>query len=433
MRTEGICTFCGLLCGDVGISATSSFEATKVSLQNQCDRGWRGFQIATPTPSWHLSPLHHGKPIEPAFATRAVAHLLHQAGRTLFAGLATDVGGIRALLDVADRCGGIVDHLHSDALQVNLDLLQQTGWISTTLSEIRFRADVIVLVGDHLLDRFPRLLERLRGVGAALERPAQFFHLGSDDIDFRSQALLRPDVNALSIRKSQWLSLLQNMRLSLASDEGGLVDKYPPNLTKLFEALRQSSYSAWIWSAADFTSESEELVLDSINQLVRQLNVKQRSAILPLAGSQGDTTAMQVCSWKTGFPLRQYLQQGTSHYEPRRYRASDVMSQSDCRCLFYVSTFEPVEPPAEFWQFQGPKVVLGHPALRAATKVDYFLPTGIPGIDHDSHLFRGDGVSVLYAPAIRSPMAKAAAQWLQEIGQQQDLISSSMHSLELPK
>lgn len=432
MRTEGICTFCGLLCGDMGISASTSFDSAKASVQNQCDRASRGFHSATPTPSWHLSPLQQGKSVEPTVATRSVAQLLQQAGRTLFAGLATDVGGLRALLDVANRCGGIVDHLHSDALQVNLELLQQTGWIGTTLSEIRFRADVIVLVGDHLLDRFPRLLQRLQGSEATVGKTAKFFHLGSDDIDFRSQALLRSEVNAISVRKNQWFSLLQCMRVSLARDKSYLLEEFPANLLRLFEALRESSYSAWIWSAADFTSDNEELVLDSINQLVKQLNAKQRSGILPLAGSQGDTTAMQVCTWKTGFPLRQYLHRGVSQYDSRRYRGLDVMSQADCRCLFYVSTFEPVEPPNEFWQFQGPKIILGHPALKAATKVDYFLPAGIPGIDHDGHLFRGDGVSVLHAPALRSPMAPSAAHWLQEIGKQQDQISSATQSLESP-
>ena len=43
-------------------------------------------------------------------------------------------------------------------------MLQESGWFSTTLAEVKTRADLVVLVGRDLDGRFPRLAERvLRG------------------------------------------------------------------------------------------------------------------------------------------------------------------------------------------------------------------------------------------------------------------------------
>jgi formylmethanofuran dehydrogenase subunit B len=158
-------------------------------------------------------------------------------------------------------------------------------------------------------------------------------------------------------------------------------------------------------------SEGDDLILDLLVRLVAKRNETSRAAVLPLAGSNGDTTAQQVCTWKTGFPLRQAIQQHSSDYQPHRFRALDVLKRQDCDAAIYVSAFEPIEPPEEFWGVSGVKVVVGHPALKCATRADYFFPSGIPGVDHESHLFRGDGVTIISVDRKRDSLAPPVAEW----------------------
>lgn len=413
MRTCGTCPFCGLLCDGI-IFPSQSTTAHADTLPNQnCERLTRGWLSSQPNSAWHLKPLRHGRIAEPRAAVSEAAQLIAQSLRPLFCGLGTDVAGMRQIVDYARHVGAILDHQHSDALQVNLKLLQHGGWISTTLSEIRFRADVIVLVGDGVLERFPRLLSLLAD---GTKSAPKIFWLGTDDLRFRSLALLLPELETISLKKSEWLSALSEIhaRFSKRTDRDSgtpTEDANKNSLAALQTALAGSKYAAWIWSSADFLADGDDLILDSLLRVVTRLNDSTRSAVLPLAGSHGDVTAQQVCTWKTGFPLRQVLNKVEADYQPQRYRALNVLKKNDCDSAVYVSAFEPIEPPEEFWNVSGVKVIVGHPAQKSALRADYFFPTAIPGIDHDSHLFRGDGVAVVSLNAKRVALAPSVAEW----------------------
>lgn len=446
MQTCGTCPFCGLLCSGIQFplragtfsAATSPTprvvrsDAVSPTSFDQCDRSKRGWDLAQPTPGWQLKPLRQGRSLEAVVAVREVTQSLLQSRRILFSGLATDVAGNRQVIDFARSVGGILDHMHSEALQLSLKLLQHGGWIATTLSEIKFRADTIVLVGDSILDRFPRLLALLANDNLPNRK---LIWLGTDDIKFRSQAMLLPQVQCISIKKSDWLSALSSLLLNTSSKTANksytdTAAKFSSKLDPLMQALAASQYTSFVWSAADFLSEGDELILDVLVRLVAKLNQTSRAAVLPLAGSHGDVTAQQVCTWKTGFPLRQALHSEGVDYQPNRYGVADVLQHNDCDAVVYVSAFEPIEPPVEFWNVSGVKVIVGHPAMKSAGKADYFFPSAIPGIDHDCHLFRGDNVAVVSVEGKRESLAPSVAEWfgnfLNEVVSQRTSSTSSI-------
>src|SRR5262249_60471217 len=109
-----------------------------------------------------------GRPAGPDEAVPPPAGLLAAARQPLFAGLGTDLAGMRAVLRLADRIGGIVDHLGSPALFRNLPAQRDQGWIATTQSEVRNRADVILVVGDDPGEAVPRVYEPGVAVGQTL-------------------------------------------------------------------------------------------------------------------------------------------------------------------------------------------------------------------------------------------------------------------------
>ena len=51
---------------------------------------------------------------------------------------------------LAERVGGVFDHMHSAAVLRDLDCLRETEVMLTTPSEAGVRADVLLLVGDAL-------------------------------------------------------------------------------------------------------------------------------------------------------------------------------------------------------------------------------------------------------------------------------------------
>src|SRR4029077_3899944 len=101
---------------------------------------------------------------EPADLVEAVGHagkILSGAAQPVISGLATDVAGVRAALELADRIGAVVDHMGSHHLFKNLLVLQNSGWMTTTFAEIRNRADLIIIAGGDVVSRFPRFFERV--------------------------------------------------------------------------------------------------------------------------------------------------------------------------------------------------------------------------------------------------------------------------------
>ena len=102
-----------------------------------------------------------GAPASLEDAAAAAARLLARSGQPLIAGLGADIAGARAAIALAERVGGVAEHMHSAALLRDLDCLRETGVMLMTPAEARVRADVLLLVGDGLRETWPALNERL--------------------------------------------------------------------------------------------------------------------------------------------------------------------------------------------------------------------------------------------------------------------------------
>ena len=122
------CPFCGIMCDDLQIARTGA--NLKVRNTN-CEKAVAGFERALAA----SSPQIDGKTVSLEAAVRAAAELVREARLPMFGGLATDVEGMRAVMSLADRTGGVVDHALSDAQFRNFRVLQSSGWITTTLTE----------------------------------------------------------------------------------------------------------------------------------------------------------------------------------------------------------------------------------------------------------------------------------------------------------
>lgn len=77
----------------------------------------------------------------------------------------------RAALQLAERIGATVDHMNGEALRRNTRVLQDTGWITTTLSEVKNRADLLLFVDVDVGTGFPRFFERVVSTRDAMFLP----------------------------------------------------------------------------------------------------------------------------------------------------------------------------------------------------------------------------------------------------------------------
>ncbi|HTI17732.1 MAG TPA: formylmethanofuran dehydrogenase [Trinickia sp.] len=403
------CPFCPLLCDDIALVSTgtaglaaprtqcSRLEATLIHLENA---------DANPT-----QPMIDGCRADPASALARAAQILSRAKRPLFGGLATDVAGARALYELAAHCGAILDHLHGDALAAGTFAMQDRGAAFTTLSEVRSRADLLVVFACEPSRRYPRFYERV--VGAKHGQSVVFVGCETDPaFNGPSEAMLQGG-NPFELL-AQWSALLESGGKSIGSN------RITEELGALSERINAASYTAFVYEPAALPGPHAALAIEALHRIVKAINRTARAGALALTGDDGALTVNQVVTWLSGFPLRTRVAAGLPlDHDAHRYRTDTLLSRHEIDAMLWISSFTPELPPV-LLNDDVPMIVLGHPAtalssLNARHGSTVFIPVATPGIDCGGHLFRVDASVVTRLAAARAASLPSVAQIANEL------------------
>jgi len=409
-----VCPFCGLLCDDV-LVRTPAAAPLEVSARG-CETSRAGFarQSATGTES----PRVRGSAATFDEAVAAAAQILREAAQPLIGGLATDVAGMRAAVELADRCGAVVDHANSAAKFRNLLAFQDRGAITTTLAEVRNRADLIVVVGTNVVSRFPRFFERIAAPSGTL--------FGLQDGDRRSIFLgCRPPPDAPG--RTDWIECnpreLPDVLGALAALAAGAklnathAASVPlERLGEVVRAMQGARYGALVWAAADLDFPHAELAVQAIHRALASLSARTRFSGVPLGGNEADLTADAVLLWQVGFPFRTSFATGLPEYDPYLYDARRLLAQGEADALLWISTLSNLQPPLPAAPAPTPRlIVLGSANATAAAHADVYVPVATCGIDHGGHLVRTDKVVTMRLAPARASDRPSCARVLRAI------------------
>jgi formylmethanofuran dehydrogenase subunit B len=402
------CPFCGLLCDDLRISVA---DRAATVLANGCARSRRLFSA---TSDADVAPLVNGKPETLEVAANKAAAILREARQPLLISAGTDVAGMRALLELAERTGGIFDHRTGDAMMRNLLVLQDSGLIGTTLTEVRNRADLLIVAGTDISTRFPRFFERIFGEFDSLfmtgEREICFLGAMPDDLP----APLKARATSAAVEPERLGEVFGALRSLLAGRT--LIPKTvagiaTQELAALLARMQRARYGVLTWVAADLAFPHAELAIQSMCELVTALNASVRFAVLPLGGTDGDLTAAQVTTWQTGFPLRVSFAGGKPAYDPWQHSARRLLEHSEADAVVFVSALDASHAPPES---DAPAIVLSRPGTLTGNG-SVFIPVATPGLHHAGHLYRTDNVVALRVRKLAESALPSAAQALQTI------------------
>jgi formylmethanofuran dehydrogenase subunit B len=384
------CPFCALLCDRFGVAQGE----TLTPAGTRCPRAARALAQFGSAPSGAL-PALNGQPVDAQTALDTAAQWLARARQPLFGGMATDVAGTRALYRLANACGAIVDHAHGRALMHGLTAMQDRGAFTTTLAEIRNRADLIVCIGSSPSARYPEFFARCAVGGEAdsvgpAQRTLAFVGCDTDE-ELRQRAgvetLAVPLQGDLYETVATINALLAGKSLRASAD---------PALNALVERMLAANYTALVWIPADLPGDHATLLVEGFDRLLKMLNRMRRAGGLALGGDDGGASVNQTLTWLSGLPLRTGVHRGGLEHAPQRYDTARLLADRDVDALVWISSFGADLPPPHTTL---PTIVLGHPGL-APTCTDregptVFVPVSTPGIGSPGHLFRADGGVVL--------------------------------------
>jgi formylmethanofuran dehydrogenase subunit B len=366
------CPACGLLCDDIDVSQLNT---------NTCAKSVAFFSQK----SVKTIPQIAGKPVTMAQAIAKAAEILSKSKQPLLSGLSTDVIGFRAVFDLAQKTHGTLKHMNAASSQRNLNVLQSTGWQTTTLTEVKNRADVILCIGTDVISHNPRFFERnvdCDGMFISAKNRQLIFVGNAPNHDLIKSNALK-DAWVLPCRSDDLPSvsgalraLVHNKPLKTSSIGGiSLTD-----LTALADKLKQAKYAVLVWIAKDLDFKFAELTIQNITQTIATLNETTRAGGLALGGSDGDTSANYANTWLSGYAL------------------NDADVEHDA--VMYINSFSPSKttPKTDL-----PLIVLGNGNMQFADAQipDVFIPVAIPGLDCVGTLFRVDSSVVLPLKKLR--------------------------------
>jgi formylmethanofuran dehydrogenase subunit B len=370
------CPACGLLCDDVNTNTVSCSKSITFFNQPQSEQ---------------LAQIK-GTRVTIDEAINAASVILKQSKHSLFAGLSTDIEGFRAVNAFALNTNADMRHMNHASTQSNMRVLQTSGWQTTTLTEVKNHADLIVCIGSNIVDHNPRFFERyietdgMFAGGNICTR--EVIYIGATNAPHGAKILPCSEE-----RLPEVLAVLQALLLNKILRIKEVAGINISELQTLAERLKTAKYSVLTWVSKDFSCEHAELTIGKITQIVATLNQTTRASGLPLGGSDGDTSVNYVHAWLNGVII--------NFEEVHGYDA-----------LVWVNSFNADKLPPKC---NVPTIVLGNANMHFDHAPDVFISIATPGLDCNGGLFRVDGSVTLPLKKTRESNLPTLAEVLRKI------------------
>jgi formylmethanofuran dehydrogenase subunit B len=398
--------FCGIASDDLTLEVRG-LEVRVVENGDSVTRA--GFEL----PITDLVPRIQGRECSLEEAVAHAAGLLKSSRLPVFSGFGTDVNETRAAFSLIDRSRGVFDQMFARLGLRNLLVLADSGWIATTLAELKNRADVLVVFGTDPERPFPRFFERfvwpsetLYGDDAS-KRQIIFIGRAPSGTAARSPDGREPEVHTCDpsdfpVVAGALAALCNGVELQVES-VGGIPLTV---LQSVVDRLKAARYGVVSWAAGQLDFDHAELTIQRLTKAIVALNDTTRCVALPLGGQDGDRTASQVSAWLSGYPTRVGYLKGYPEYDPYHYSADRLLAKGEADLLVWVSSLNANSPP----DASVPTVVVGRSGMTFMKEPEVFIPVGVPGIDFSGHMYRCDNVVALPLYQVRqSPLPRAEA------------------------
>lgn len=413
--TEVPSPFCGIGTDDLTIRVEGL--SLKV-IENGCAVNTPAFEQAITD----IRPRVNGQEVDLDVAIKSAAALLKDTHLPVIGGCATDVNGMRGLLALADRTGAVVDNMNFTGARNNFLALQDSGWMNTTLAEVKNRCDLLVVIGTDLEAFAPRFYERY-----IWNKEAMFVEdTSSREIIYLGKAPSGSASTSPSGKQAQILACETQDLPEVVAVLRALVKGQPitakavcgiavSDLQDIADKFKAAKYSVVTWAAGALAYPQAELTVQQLSEMIKDINNQNtRCSGLPLAGKEGDQTANQVCGWTTGYPARMRFSAGYPEYDPFLNDTNLLLANGEADALVWVQAFNSKSVPPEV---SLPTIVVGRSGMVFTKEPDVFIPVGTPGIDHVGHAYRMDNVVAIRLKKLRDSGLPSTAEVLNAIEQ----------------
>lgn len=331
------CTRCACVCDDLTVVTQGG---RVVEIEHDCPLSHDWFLRQT-----HASgaiATHRGTPVALEVAVRSAAELIAGARAPLIFGLShSSTDGQRAAVSLADRLRATIDTSASQGHAPSIVAFQQVGESTSSLGEVRERADLVIYWGANPLVSHPRHWSRY-----AVEPTSPRLPRGRADryvvvIDVEESETSRQSDEFIRVAPEGDFGLLWALRAAVRGTawSGAEVAGVPADVIERLAARMRGCQSGAVFFGYGIARQpTGARAVEALLQLVTDLNEYTRFYARRMRVSGDVSGADSVLCWQTGYPFSVSFATGYPRYSPGEFSAEEVLLRGETDCVLVVGT-----------------------------------------------------------------------------------------------
>ena len=446
------CPICGCICDDIELKVENG---KIVKVKNGCAMceskffGYSGHRL--------LKPLirRNGELVEVSLgeAIKKAAKILSEANYPILYGWSsTSCEAIRVGVELAEEVNGIIDNTSTICHGPSTLSIQDVGMTSSTLGQIRHRADLIIYWGSNPWSAHPRHIERYtafpegrfaksawkgyltkikasnvkKKIESALRRLQRKEKLSVSSlyacpypallkegrklvvVDVRRTRTAEIADYFIQVEPNKDYELLQALRALIRDQEvevddvAGIPIEY---LEEIADVMVNCNFGVLFFGLGLTMSRGKLRNIDAALSLARDLNMRTKFIIMPMRGHFNVTGADTVFTWQTGFPYAVDFSLGYPRYNPGETSAVDVLLRKESDSALIVAS----DPVANFPRkavehlVKNPLIVIDPHLNATAQMADVVFPSAFVGIEASGTAYRMDHVPLPLKKVVDPP------------------------------
>ncbi len=404
--TDALCPFCGCMCDDLTIVTENN---KVIEAKHACKLGAAKIMghHRIKEPMMRADKKGNFKDVTYDEAIDAAARILAKSNRPLLYGWASALCEVhkKGIL-LAEELGGIIDNTASVCHGPSTLAIHEKGLPSSTLGQIKNRADVVVFWGSNPVHAHPRHMGRYSVFAKGFFNDKGRKGRKIIVVDVRKTETANVADEYLQIEQGSDYLVLSALRAILSGHADVVPEKVggipKEQLVKLVETLKTSKFCNIFYGMGLTQSISRYKNIDNAISLTTELNSFTKCVIMPMRGHYNVTGFGQVCSWETGFASAVDFARGFPYYNPGETAANDLLMRKEVDAAMIIAGDAGAHFPADSVRHLARiPVVQIDPYWNPTTEVaNVVIPTAICGVEVEGTAYRMDGVSLRYRKMI---------------------------------
>ncbi len=404
--TDALCPFCGCVCDDLTIVTENN---KIIEAKRACKLGAAKIMghHRIKAPMMRKDKDSDFKEVSYDEAINEAAGILAQSKRPLLYGWASALCEVhkKGIL-LAEELGAIIDNTATVCHAPSTLAVHEKGLPSSTLGQIKNRADVVVFWGSNPVHAHPRHMGRYsvfaKGFFSEKGRKGRKIIV----IDVRKTDTANIADEYIQVAQGSDYMVISALRAILSGhadvvpDAVGGISK--EQLSKLVETMKAAKFGAVFFGMGLTQSQGRYKNIDNAISLITELNSFGKHVIMPMRGHYNVAGFGQVCSWETGFATAVDFARGAPYYNPGETAANDLLMRKETDAAMIIAGDAGAHFPADSVRHLAKiPLVQIDPYWNPTTEVaNVVIPVAICGVEVEGTAYRMDGVSLRFRKMI---------------------------------